>query len=485
MISSIFVSIALSLLSPILFSVFKILYRNWTSSLHFIDGPTCANPILGHSKLIADVPSITNKWREEFGATFMAKGFFSNPAFGVAQIRIMNEVFMEKGNMLRDLLVEEVRQGSGKAVVDLSGWLRQVSLDIIGQAGFGYQFNSLQSRGKDEAELSTVFRALFHSPNANVYQAVQVAQAVFPILQYVPLPGWQIIRATQSKLRAIGKQLLDKSKRESAAAAGEKDFGKGKDLLALLVKANMSRDIPASQKLSDEEVISQIPTFFFAGHETTSTALSWAVHALSKHPDVQEKLRQELFSLPTDHPSMDELNSLPFLEKFIRESMRLYAPVVFIQRMASQDDVLPLAKPYVDRQGVSHDTLPIRKGQVVTIPIAAINTDKETWGEDALEFKPDRWDNLPEAVNSVPGVWANQMTFFAGSHHCIGFRFSLIEQKAILFALLCALQFSPGAESIGPVMSNVIQRPESFALRKDGLMSSGKFSIMLEQYTSE
>ncbi|CAK5269029.1 unnamed protein product [Mycena citricolor] len=351
--------------------------------------------------------------------------------------------------------------------------------------GFGYQFNSLESGGQDEAELSTVFRSLFHSPNANVYQTVQVAQAMFPVLRYVPLPGWQIIRLAQTKLRAIGQRLLQKSQRESAAAAGEKDLGKGRDLLALLVKANMSGDLPASQRLSDDEVISQIPTFFFAGHETTSTALSWALHALSQHPDVHDKLRQELLSLPTDHPTMDELNALPFLENFIRESMRLYAPVVFNQRMANRDDVLPLAKPYVDRQGVSHDTLPIRKGQVFTVPILAINTDKQTWAEDALEFKPGRWDDLPEAVHSVPGVWANQLTFFAGSHNCIGFRFSIVEQKAILFSLLRAFEFSPGAAVIGPIISNVLQRPVSFEPGTAGLVSTGKFPVMLREYTAQ
>ncbi|CAK5270068.1 unnamed protein product [Mycena citricolor] len=546
MITSILVPIALALISPIVLFFCRILYRNWTSPLHFVDGPACSNIVLGHSNLIVDVPTMTDEWREKFGATFMAKGFFGenelhtkdvkavahmvsrgatyqrtttslaqvtrllgegllsvehdphkrqasvscarrvlNPAFGVAQVRIMNEVFIEKGNMLRDLLLEEIKKGSGTGIVDLSGWLSQVTLDIIGQAGFGYQFNSMESRGKDEAELSTVVRSLLHSPNANVYQTVQVAQAVLPVLQFVPLPGSQIIRLAQTKLRSIGKQLMHKFKRESVAAAAEKDLGKDRNLLALLIKANMSSDVPASQRLSDEEVISQIPTFFLAGHETTSTALSWAVHALSQHPDIQERLRQELFSLPTDHPTMDELNALPFLENFIRESMRLYAPVVFIQRMASQDDVLPLAKPYVDRQGVSHNTLPIRKGQVFTIPILAINTDKETWGEDALEFKPDRWDHLPEVVHSVPGVWANQMTFFAGSHNCIGFRFSLVEQKAILFTLLRTFEFSPGAKSIMPIISNVLQRPVAFEAGKPGLVSTGKFPVMLKEYTGE
>ena len=81
------------------------------------------------------------------------------------------------------------------------------------------------------------------------------------------------------------------------------------------------------------------------------------------------------------------------------------------------------------------------------IPINIINRDKSIWGEDAAEFKlvlfsisfqvgyltccflsrPERWENIPNAVSSVPGVWANILTFIGGPRACIGFRFSLVE----------------------------------------------------------
>ncbi|CAK5284492.1 unnamed protein product [Mycena citricolor] len=227
------------------------------------------------------------------------------------------------------------------------------------------------------------------------------------MLRALPLPGTALTRYANGKLRAIGQEILNKSKAGSAALKFE-DLSSGRDLLSLLIKANVSSDVPESQRMSDAEVIAQIPTFFLAGHETSSTALAWAAHALSRDQSVQDKLRQELLSLPTDTPTMDELNSLPFLENVLRETMRLYAPAVSTQRVANRDDVLPLGKPYVDRHGISHETLPfvptiflsenmwysypkkstrIRRGQLVTIPILAINTDEEIWGEDALEFR--------------------------------------------------------------------------------------------------
>jgi cytochrome P450 len=95
----------------------------------------------------------------------------------------------------------------------------------------------------------------------------------------------------------------------------------------------------------------------------------------------------------------------------VREVLRVYSPAVYLKRMAMQDDVLPLGKPYVDKSGKSYESLPyvpslhasaildsdaahcvgfslrISKGQMIHLPILAINTDPEIWGEDAAEFK--------------------------------------------------------------------------------------------------
>ena len=69
----------------------------------------------------------------------------------------------------------------------------------------------------------------------------------------------------------------------------------------------------------------------------------------------------------------------------------------------------------------------IRAGDQIVIPISSINQAEEIWGEDAPQFKPERWDDLPEAVYSIPGVWSNILTFSGGPRGCIGYRFTLIE----------------------------------------------------------
>ncbi|KAJ7209907.1 cytochrome P450 [Mycena rebaudengoi] len=343
-----------------------------------------------------------------------------------------------------------------------------MTLDSIGELGFNYAFNSLDPNGKP-SELMTAMTKLLHSASSQSSFVVRYAQATFPILRLVPMPGTQVFEASKRRLFDIGARLMAESK-AYVEAAGDKNISGGRDLLSVLIKANMVSDLPDNQRLSDDEVIAQVPTFVIAGHENTSTGTAWALHALSLNHEIQDKLRQELLSARSESPNYDELNSLPYLENVVRETMRLYPPVEHTGRMAMADDILPLSEPFVDKKGRVHEGIPIRKGQMIHIPLRAVNVDKALWGDDAEEFKPDRWDNLPKAVSSIPSVYANTFTFYAGSHSCIGFRLSIIEQKALLFSLVRAFTFENvhPKGSIGRTSATSLQRPIVLAEREKG-----------------
>ncbi|KAJ7087969.1 cytochrome P450 [Mycena belliarum] len=503
-----------ALLSWAVVYVLRHAYREYTSPLRYVVGPKNPSFILGNSRQIAKDAHLTEKWRKEFGPTFQFKGFLSgselhtsdikavnhimtnsniyqrapiliketrrlfgrgilavthdehkrqrrimNPAFGIAQIRLVTEVFVEKSVQLRDLWATQTAQGNGTARVEVLTWLSKMTLDVIGKAGFDYDFNALDpSAGPNE--LNQAFTDLFHSPQSGLYAASRLAQAVVPILRLVPLPGSKVTSVARNTMFKIGNSIVAERKASIKASGATKDLGSRRDLLSVLLKANMSTDLPESQRMTDAEVVAQIPGLLVAGHETTSASTTWALHALSINPGVQKKLREELMTLSTDNPTMDELNSLPYLELVVRETMRIHAPVVYLFRMAMEDDVLPLAKPYIDQNGQPHESLPIPKGLMMHIPILAINTDKEIWGPDANEFRPERWEKIPEAAGDIPGVWANLLTFFAGPHNCIGFRFSLVEMKALLFTLVRAFEFEPGVPKGGIVPSpSLLQLP--------------------------
>ncbi|KAJ7616472.1 cytochrome P450 [Roridomyces roridus] len=363
-----------------------------------------------------------------------------NPAFRTAQIRLLTEIFVEKSIQLRDIWAKQVdaTTSADGAQIDVSSWLRRVALDIIGEAGFNHHFNSLDENGKPD-ELDEAFTELFHSPKTQRAFVALIAQARVPILRLLPLPGASVIDNASATMHAASKRIISNSLAALEASEGGKSLTAKRDLLSVLLKANVSPGVPEHQRLTESEVVArEIPTFLAAGHETSSSAVTWALHSLSLNPTVQSKLREELLALDTENPSMDELNSLPYLENVVRETLRVHSPVPSIQREAVQDDVLPLSTPYIDKDGKEHESLPIPKGQLVDIAILAVNTDKDIWGEDA-----DRWENIPATANSVPGIWSHLLTFFAGPHHCIGFRFSLVEIKALLFVLLRSFEFEP------------------------------------------
>ncbi|KAI0032662.1 cytochrome P450 [Vararia minispora EC-137] len=386
-----------------------------------------------------------------------------NPAFGPAQVRKFTETFIEKSLELRDIFLDiasKTVRKDGRARIDVYSWLNKITLDIIGVTGFNYNFDSLHADEKNPNELYLAITKSLSTPRTHL----ALFQLSVPLLQSIPTRS---LRERQEALRVInriGRQLIKEKKAavlaETVDGTVEKEDIHEHDLLSLLIRSNIASDMPESMQMTDEEILAQVPTFLIAGHETTSTLLSWTLFALSTTPHVQTKLRSELRAYPTDRPSIDELNSLEYLDAVIREALRLYAPVSGTQRAAMEDDVIPLEEPIIDKYGRSITSIRVAKGDVVTIPIRILNRSVDVWGEDAQEFRPERWQDLPEKVQSMPGVYSNLLSFLAGPHACIGFRFSLAEAKAILFTIAREFEFELALTADEIVRkTNIVGRP--------------------------
>ncbi|KAJ6589747.1 cytochrome P450 [Mycena capillaripes] len=354
-----------------------------------------------------------------------------NPAFGAPQVRELTSIFVAKSLELRNIWATHAANGTAR--VDVLSWLNKTTLDIIGLAGFNFNFNSLAA--DRPTELATAFSAVMHA-STNL-SPLHVLQALVPALRAIPTNFHKIARASQEAMQRIGRQIL----RDDLAENDKFEKGRGRDLLSLLVRANRAKDNSASQRLSEEEVLAQVPTFLVAGHETTSTATTWALFALTQNVPAQTRLRDELLSVPTETPTMDELNALSYLDCVVREVLRLHAPVPSTSRIATRDDVVPLETPWTDANGTVHETLRVTKGQAIMIPIVALNRDKDIWGPDAAQFIPERWESEPSISNNLPGIWGSMLTFLGGPRGCIGYRFSLVEMKALLFTLVRAFEF--------------------------------------------
>ncbi|EIN06514.1 cytochrome P450 [Punctularia strigosozonata HHB-11173 SS5] len=388
-----------------------------------------------------------------------------NPGFGPAQVRELTGIFIDKAAQLRDAWLSEARKkGNDESIkVDALSWLSRATLDIIGLAGFNYRFDSLE--GSKPNELNQAMATMFDA--TGTWRFFGLLQSRIPILRCVRTNRDKKIEYAQNTMKRIGYGLISERKAavqsEKHGAHVERGDVQGRDLLSLLVKANMAIDIPEDQRLTDHEVLSQIPTFMVAGHETTSTGTTWAIFALSQAKEVQRKLREELLALPTDNPNMDELNAMPYLDAVVRETLRVHAPVGGTMRVAMEDSVIPVSEPFSDKNGNLHHEIRVNKGEWIQIPIVGLNRASRIWGNDAHEFKPERWLStgaFPEAASHNPGVWGNMLTFLDGPRACIGYRFSLVEMKALLFVLVRDFEFDlavPASEIFKK--ASVVTRP--------------------------
>jgi cytochrome P450 len=130
-------------------------------------------------------------------------------------------------------------------------------MDVIGLAGFDYDFHSL---AVPDNELANAFHELFSSNGA--MSIMSILQFVIPATRFIPTRRMRTQRRALAIQEKIGNALIQKKKEAVLSGNAEKE---GKDLLSLIVRANMDPDLKANQRMSDTEVLGQITTFFLAG----------------------------------------------------------------------------------------------------------------------------------------------------------------------------------------------------------------------------
>ncbi|KAJ8456141.1 hypothetical protein ONZ45_g18812 [Pleurotus djamor] len=404
----------------------------------------------------------------------------ATPAFSIQNMRALVPLVFKKGLQLRDRwkdMIETNPDGQAGVTMDICHWVSRATFDVIGLAGFDYDFNAIQD---ETNELFSAYKDMFEVAisQGGIWRTIILVYAPF-LNELFPDKTTKIVRKCQAIIQRDAGRLVQEKKRkfEEGERTG-KPYG-GKDLLSLLLKANRAVDLPPEQRISDEDILHNINTFMFAGSDTSSLSLTWMLFLLAQHPIIQDKLRAELQTLPSPSNSLtsDEIESLfndvsqlHYLDNVVREVIRLIPPVHSSIRVATQDDEIPTSYPVHRSDGtvdLAKRSVRVPKGSFVHVPVEAFNLDKEFWGADAWEFNPDRWDHLPEAVRDLPGLYSNTLTFSAGPRSCIGLRFSMIEIKTFLYILLTQFRFSPTHDRI--IKANVyvflfLRKPSSFLM---------------------
>ncbi|KAH9481617.1 Cytochrome P450 monooxygenase 91 [Psilocybe cubensis] len=400
-----------------------------------------------------------------------------NPVFSIAHMREMVPIFYQVTHQLRATL--KMRVQNGPQEIDLLRWTARLALELVAQSGLGHSFDPLTEDEpphrylKSAKELLPLAFKFIFLRTYFVSTIVKIGSPRFrrAILDLIPWKDAHRLRDIIDVLHETSIEILETKKKALAEGDEAIAMQEEKDILSILLKANMKA--LDSDRLTDQELLGQMSTLIFAAMDTTSSALSRTLHLLAMHPDVQEKLRQELrdAKLVQDGDlAYDQLVSLPYLDAVCRETLRMYPPFSMVQRTTRQDVVLPLSKPIRGLDGKEMSEIPVPNNTNIIIGVMASNRNSELWGPDSYEWKPERWlKPLPDPLVDahLPGIYSNLMTFLGGGRACIGFKFSQLEMKVALSILIETFRFSPPDKKIVWQM-NTIASPTTSRIENIG-----------------
>ncbi|RDX45100.1 cytochrome P450 [Lentinus brumalis] len=388
-----------------------------------------------------------------------------NPVFSIAHMRGMVPIFNDVGHKLVKALEDRVSGHAGPVEMDMLAWMGRTALELIGQAGLGYSFDPLVADTPDDFAMAikaipATMSKLNHLRRLVPYLPDIGSDATRrKVMGMIPQSGLQELSRIVGILHRRSVEIYEDRKRALAQGdeAVTRQIGEGKDIMSILMRANLSAS--EGDRLPEDQVIAQMSTFIFAGMDTTSNALSRTLCLLAAHPDAQEKLRKEVLEASKGGDlDYDGLESLRYLDAVCRETLRLHPPVTNMFRETLQDAVLPLSQPIRGLDGTTVREIPVPKGTPVCVGMFSSNRNKVLWGEDAGEWKPERWlTALPDGIAGakIPGVYSNLMTFSGGGRACIGFKFSQLEMKVVLCLLVSKFNFELSDKPVVWNLSNI------------------------------
>jgi cytochrome P450 len=235
-----------------------------------------------------------------------------------------------------------------------------------------------------------------------------------PPLRHLPLPELVRVKRAVRELDEIVNRIIHQRR------AG----GDNGDLLSMLIAA---RDEDGSA-MTDRQLRDEIMTFLLAGHETTAVSLSWTWYLLSQHPEAGQKLRQELSDvLGGRTPQLEDLARLPYTDKVVKESMRLYPPAWSLARSVAKET------------DIGGYRLPV--GANVVMSPWIMHRDPRYFDRPE-QFDPDRWTEL--STQQLPRF--AYFPFGGGPRLCIGASFAMMEANLLLatIAQRVELRLVPG-----------------------------------------
>ncbi|XXG49368.1 hypothetical protein AAC387_Pa02g3573 [Persea americana] len=251
------------------------------------------------------------------------------------------------------------------------------------------------------------------------------------------------------------REELNKSTRH----AGDADCEKGSDLLTAYIDYQLDDELPLPK--SDKFLRDTTLNLILAGRDTTSSALTWFFWLVSRNPEVETKILEELRD---NSPELrekrqeelkefdaEELSKSVYLHAALCESLRLFPPVPFEYTSVVQPEVLP-------RGGA------VKPGTKILIPLYTMGRMEFIWGKDCLEFKPERWITEKGKLKVEPSY--KFMAFNSGPRICLGKEVAFTQMKSVAATLLFNFHFQVlEGHPVTPTLSIILLMEKGLKVR--------------------
>ncbi|XP_017784626.1 PREDICTED: cytochrome P450 4V2-like [Nicrophorus vespilloides] len=330
------------------------------------------------------------------------------------------EQFVNVFDKVSDILVNEVRRECNKQSFDIYPYITLCALDIICETAMGISVNAQVNK------------------NSEYVQSVKkmckiVMDRTFSPLQYFDIlyrftKNYRDEKRCLKVLNEYNFEIIRKRRQELKSRGNEKEsenFEKKKvAFLDMLLQAKIDE-----QPLSDEDIREEVATFMFEGHDTTASAMSFALFELAKNVEVQNKVFDEQKCLFADFPERSvtykDLNDMKYLELVLKETLRLYPSVPFYARQTMEEINLT-------------NDIKLPKGFIINIFAYGIHRDPQFY-PDPDSFDPERFSH----DNNTGKYPYSFIPFSAGLRNCIGQKFALLEMKATISKFIRKYELLP------------------------------------------